>query len=71
MLDYFLGRSALAQGNVYQVWMIVGNVCAPKSPKMIFVERNTMVEQLSTRAADPTFPLFHSAKGARYWCEEM
>jgi hypothetical protein len=35
--------------------MIVGNVVAPKPPKMISVEWNNMVEQFSTHAADPAF----------------
>ena len=37
------------------VCMIVGNVGAPKPPKMMFVKRNDMVEQFSTQAADPSF----------------
>src|SRR4051794_17911511 len=45
---------AFVQSNVGSVCMIVGNVCAPKPPKMTFVERNNIVEQFSTRAADPT-----------------
>src|SRR5436305_13035371 len=55
MLDYSFRGSALVQGNMSPVCMIVGNVCAPKPPKMTFVQRNNMVEQLSTHAADPAF----------------
>jgi hypothetical protein len=38
--------------------MIVGKVGAPKPPKMIFVQRNNVVDQFSTHAADPTFRRF-------------
>jgi hypothetical protein len=31
------GRSVLIQANVSPVFMIVGNVVAPKPPKMIFI----------------------------------
>ena len=53
--DCSFGGSALVQANVGPVLMIVANVAAPKPPKMIFIERNNMVEQFATRAAHPTF----------------
>ena len=50
----FVG-SALVQANVSPVLMMVANVAPPKSPKMMFIERNDMVEQFATRAAHPSF----------------